>query len=327
MLAERSDLQWITNKSNRRGLSTLLRQLDEHLIALAEESGEETDEWLQARSGDVVDLLVQATTLEASDLDFIKDAVLARARFIVRHIPTSRRRQDYLLGLPFADCEKIRANQNELLNWYQGCTDIFAGSLQPGVNNLVQLLDFVWDLSICPRKWRRQKFRPLPLFHSTMPDLWKKWIQGEDTQAVAFILNQIKPDADFDEFREDMLEGSLAWGISAISKFLEEIGQEQGLSLIRDLGFLPSLVKYGVPGKLPCYLVKLRVPREAATKIANLYADRMASQTSSTNYIIEHEQWHVEQALMSLTEPDMTLLNLSDAVVERIKEIKANISL
>lgn len=326
-LAERSDLQWVTKHDDRRKLSSLLRQLDEHLIALAEESEEEADGWLQARTRDVVDLLVQATTIEASDLEFIRAAVLARAQFVIRHIPKSRRHQDYLLGLPLEDCDTIRKHKNELFIWYQGCADIFARRLQPGIDNLMQILDFVSSLSICPKKWRSSKDRQLPLLDPDMPILWRKWIQGEDTAVVASVLNQIKPDADFDEYRQDMLEDSLAWGLSAICKFLEEVGREEGFSLTRDLEFLPSIVKYGVPGKLACYLVRLKMPREAATKIAELYADRLNSKDALTLDVVQSESRHAEQAIRSLTEEDIQSLDLSNAVVERIKEIKVRISL
>lgn len=326
-LAERPDLQWVTSRDRKR-LSALLRLLDEHLIALAEESDiEEADDWLQARSGDIVNLLVQATTIESDDLNFIKEAVLARAQFIVRLIPKERRRQDYLLGLPLEDCKTIRTNQDGLLNWYHGCTDIFAHRLESGIDSLVQILGFVWGLSICPKKWRRKQVKPSPLFGLTMSSLWKSWILGENAQKAASILAQMKPDADFDEYRESMLEGSLAWGLSAICRFLEEVAEEKGLSLARDLEFLPSLVKYGVPGKLPCYLVRLKIPREAATKIAELYADRLKSKDSLAIDLIQSESAHAEQAIRSLTEEDITFLGFSNVVVERIKEIKARISL
>jgi hypothetical protein len=330
-LAERPDLQWIARPKVNNNLSAFLRVLDEHLIALAEESGEEADDWLQTRVRDVIELFVQATTLEAGDLDFIRDAVLARARFVINHIPKERRRQDYLLGLPHVDCVMISENQDKLLEWYQGCTDIFARRLESGIENLIQILDFVWGLSICPKKWGRDKLCQLPPmlepFGFTMPILWMKWIQGKDMQAVTSVFEQLYPGQDFNEYCQDMLEGCFAWGLSAICKFLGEIAQDNGLSLTKDLEFLPSLVKYGVPGKLPCYLVRLKIPREAAVNIAELYGDRMQAQDFPTAEMVHSELMVAKQAIVSLSAEDIASLAFSDAIVERIKEIHTHFTI
>jgi hypothetical protein len=333
-LAEKPDLQWIPASREKRELARLLSLLDEHLIALIEESNldeDEVDDWLQERSSEVINLLTQATTIKPSDLDFIKEAIQARAKFVIKHIPRRRRRQDYLLGLPFEDCERIRAKQDTLLNWYQGCADIFARHFDSGIDNLIQILDFVSSLSICPKKWRRKK-REQPLFdHSGLEaqvsnPIWKRWILGEDTQVVASIPSQKKPDADFDKYREEMLEGSLAWGVSAVCKFLDGVAQEKGLNLTKDLEFLPSLVKYGAPGKLSCYLVRLKIPREAAVKIVELYVSKVNSDDSIMFDMIEPVPTQAKQAIKSLTEEDILSLSLNDAVIDRVKEIKRHIS-
>lgn len=332
-LAEKPDLQWISDSRLERDLARLLRLLDGHLIALIEESDldeEVVDDWLQERSSEVVDLLTQATTIEPSDLDFIKEAVQARAKFVIKHIPRRRRRQDYLLGLPFDDCERIRAKQDTLLNWYQGCANIFARHFDSGIDNLIQILDFVSSLSICPKKWRREK-REQPLFDhfgleaQVSNRIWKKWILGEDTRVIASILSQKKPDADFDEYREEMLEGSLAWGVSAVCKFLDEVAQEKGLNLTKDLEFLPSIVKYGAPGKLSCYLVRLKIPREAAVKIAELYVDKMSSDNSEMPDLIQPLSTQAKQAIDWLTEENTLSMGLSAVVIDFIKEIKSHI--
>ncbi len=114
----------------------------------------------------------------------------------------------------------------------------------------------------------------LPLLGYTESNLWKGWLEGEDTKLVASMFQQMRPEADFGEYRESMLEGSLAWGLSAICKFLEELAQEENMRLSTDLGFLPSLVKYGAPVKLSCYLMRFISSRDVAIKIANKYVEK-----------------------------------------------------
>ncbi len=312
----------------------MLRLLDEHLIALIEEVGtsERTDEWVQERSAEVIDLLVGATTIEPDDLEFIRDAILARAKFVTEGISQRQRRQDYLLGLPIEDCEEIRANRDSLLIWYQGCADIFARRLDAGIGMLIQLLNFVSSLSICPKKWRSKQPEPLPMFGQTIPDaetanrsaLFKDWILGEDTRGVARILKQLKPDVDFSEYREDMLERNLAWGISAIGRFLNTIAEEKRIPLTKDLEFLPSLIKYGVPSKLACFLVRQMIPREAATRIAELYIDRINSDEDVLEEFNQSTFAYAEMAVKSLTEDDIATLHLDEDVVRRIREIIAH---
>ena len=94
----------------------------------------------------------------------------------------------------------------------------------------------------------------------------------------------------------------------------------------KDLEFLPSLVKYGVPGKLHCCLVKMKIPREAATKIAELYADRLKTEDPLAGDAVQSESSYAEQAIKSLTDENIASLRLSDAEVELIEEIKACIS-
>jgi hypothetical protein len=334
-LAEKPDLQWISDSEAKEDLLRRLRLLDEHLIALIEESNldeDKVDDWLQERSLEVINLLTQATTIKPSDLDFIKEAVKARAKFVIKHIPKQRRRQNYLLGLPLEDCERIRAEQDKLLNWYQGCADIFARRFDSGVSSLIQILDFVSSLSICPSKWRREK-REQPLFDHAELEVpvsslvWKKWILGEDTQVVASALSQRDLDADFGKYREEVLEGSLAWGVSAVCKFLDEVAQERGLNLTKDLKFLPSIVKYGVPGKLSCYLVRLKIPRQTAVKIAELFVDKMSSDNSEMPDLIQPLSMQAKQAIKLLTEEDFLTLSLTDdVVIDRIKEIRRHVS-
>lgn len=321
-LAEKPDLQWITDPK----IKDKLMLLDEHLIALIEEV--DADDWLQDMSKEIIDLLVGATTIKPEDLEFIREAIQARAIFIAKHTPKQLRRQDYLLGLPLKDCETIRANKDKLLNWYQGCADIFARKLDSGIDMLVELLNFASSLSICPKKWRSGQIEPLPMFNLpdkytiARGDFFKSWISGEATEIVALKLKQLHADADFDEYREEMFERNLAWGLSAICRLLNDLAQEKSLPLTKDLEFLPSLVKYGVSGKLECSLVRLKIPREVAVQIIELYVKKMKPDNTTVDDFAQSIFMSAEKAVSSLTEDEFASLQLGKAVVERIKEIK-----
>lgn len=343
LLGERGDLAWINNPNrDEERLSKCLALLDDHLSALHEESGIESEDWLQQISQHVVDLLVGATTIEEDDLKFIREAVLARARFIA-NVPKEKRRQDYLLGLPRGDCEIIRAKQDDLLDWYCGCTMIFQNP-RSGVDNLVNILDIVQDLSICPRKWHRRKFRSAPIPSNQLPllpqdathlgarwtlrDLWENWILGTDMQTIAdafsSTLINTTSSTDFDAYREEMLEGRLAWGVSAICRFLDDVAHQKGWKLPEDLQFLPSLVKYGVPGKLHCYFVRRGLAREEAAKGAELCIAHMRDMDES----LMPDQppstpLYAQQALGLLSEDDIESLCLSENSRDRIRQMRA----
>lgn len=321
-LAEKPDLKWVTDSK----IKDKLRLLDEHLMALIEETN--ADDWLQDISKEVIDLLVGATSIEPKDLDFIKEAVQARAIFIAKHTPKQLRRQDYLLGLPLKDCESIRDNKDKLFNWYQGSADIFARKLDSGIDALVELLNFVSSLSICPKKWRSGHVERLPMFDLldkytiARGAFFKSWILGETIEVVTQKFKQLYPDADFDEYREEMFESNVAWGLSAVCRLLNELTQEHWLFLTKDLEFLPSLVKYGVSGKLACFLVKLKIPREAAVQIAELHIKKMEPNEDVIDDSALLTFKYTEQVISSLTKDEIGSLQVSEATVKRIKEIK-----
>jgi hypothetical protein len=200
---------------------------------------------------------------------------------------------------------------------------------------LIELLNFVSSLSIC-KKWRSDQVEPLPMFVGlNIPDkytiqrsaLFKSWISGEDTEIVALKLKHLHPDADFDEYREEMFEGHLTWGLSAVCRLLNDLVEEDGLLLTKNLEYLPSLVRYGVSGKLACILVKLKIPREAAVQIAELYIKKMKSNLTTVDDFAQSIFTFAEKAISSLTEDEIASLMLSEVAVERIKEIKKKSSL
>ncbi|MBK9094477.1 MAG: DEAD/DEAH box helicase [Anaerolineae bacterium] len=318
-LAEQNEMGWLTNPSDRKKLSPLLRLLDEHITALIEESNVEgkIEDWLQARSSEIVNLLIGATTIEQKDVDFIKEAVEARIKFIAQVIPRRQRHQNYLLGLPLQDCDQIRQNELRLLGLYKNCAGIFALELENGIDALIDLMDFAMKLSLIPKKAQKES-----LFRQAF---FKNWLMGKSRQYLAEEFRQLMTNLEFDEYCETVFERNLAWGISAICRFLGDTAQEKGLNLTKDLEFLPSLVKYGVPGKLACYLVKIGIPREASVRIADMHIERVRSypyddeMPSDINQSMMTYSWNVIRAL---TEQDLSDLVVGQEVVQYIRKIK-----
>lgn len=329
-LAEKASLDGVATskitKTEQQKWTHLLTMLDEHLVALCEESGlnGNEEEWLQEVSTTLIDLFVKATVIQDVDLEFIKDIVLARASYIAHKIPRSQRRQDYVLGLPTSDCELIRRRQAELLSWYMGCEDIFTRNLESGIENLVQLVRFVTGFSIVRNKEWNLNLKPLiPLF---VDDFFRSWLAGEDQLTVSSKFNLLYSDTDFEDYRETMFEQSIIWGLSALGRFLQDLAQSKGLNPTKDLDYLPALVKYGVSGTLACHLVRLKLSREAASAIAgwhirkvNLFSDDPFMYLGLPNELPLLAQYVV----YSLTEVDLVSLNLDEAAIQRIKEIAA----
>jgi hypothetical protein len=94
------------------------------------------------------------------------------------------------------------------------------------------------------------------------------------------------------------------------------------VDLTKDLEFLSSLVKYGVSGKLACSLVRLKLPREAAVQIAELYIKKLKPDNTIIDNFSQSIFTSAEKAVSSLTEDEIASLQLGEVVIERIKEIK-----
>ena len=131
----------------------------------------------------------------------------------------------------------------------------------------------------------------------------------------AFIL--INSHFDFEEFQTSMFEGCLSWGISAVSRFLNLIAEEKGIKLTTDLKALSSLIKYGVPSKLACWLVKQKIRREDSVILAESCIDKMSSEEMPFDMPISE---YAQMALRLLTEDE--LINLNEASIERIHKIR-----
>jgi hypothetical protein len=317
-------------------VETLIRMFDEHINAIIRESDIDENlisEWLQQSSNDLVNLFVKATNINPSDLDYIKQAVLARIIFNSRFISSAERCRAYLLGLPVQDCELIKQNEEILLDWYKACEGIFSNKIDVGIDSFVNILNFVVSLSICkdwyPRK-KSKKSNQLSLGlvvvdKNTIEQtkLFKKWLSGEELESLLPCFSERFPKKEFDEYREDMLESNIAWGVSAICRYLNALAEDRNASLTKDLDFLPSFIKYGVNTKIACQLVKLKISRVDATKISLAYKDKLQLAEVALEEIPELEENFEESinALHTFTKKELKFLALAKETVKQISII------
>jgi superfamily II DNA/RNA helicase len=336
-LAEKPNLHDIIGESasspwRELTLDKYLIRLDNQLLDLLHEVYSDIDislDWLQQLAKELVDLFVKASVIMAKDLDYIREVVLARLQFIAKNIPKEKRRQDYLLGLPYEDCEKIKQNVEELLVWYQGCIGLFNNNRDAGTANLVNLMNFVSDSSICSHKTKPQtsKQDPLPSFDpnpkkTARKKLYTYWLSGADYEILQKTLKLFCPKTDFSQYQESTIERELPWGVSAITRYLNAIAKERGLCLPADFEYLPSLVKYGANSKVACHLRRLNIPRKYAIPIAEVYISKCSwDKNNVSRKIFYHDFWNAVKSLQSLTDEEISSLGIDGPTIERIQKI------
>lgn len=339
-LAEKQNLQDIIGPSasfkwGDMTLEQYLIMLDGQLSDLLHEAFSDIDptlDWLQQSAKNLVELFVKASDLKADDLDYIKEAVIARLKFIAKNIPKEKRRQDYLLGLPFNDCEQIKNHKEELLSWYQGSTGIFSNNPEHGIVNFVNLMNFVADLSICraKRKLIKKVNKTNQLSLSLNVDdkqtiarnkVFKDWLSGSSDSEITKNL-KVFYSKEFNKYKESVLE-KIPWGVSAISRYLNAIAKEKGLALSPDLEYLPSFAKYGVNSKVACQLVRLRISRNDAIKISNAYREKMKKiDVDEEVQNFEGDFFESIESLNILTNEEIRDLGIKEEMIERIMEIR-----
>lgn len=269
-------------------LDDFLKTLDEHICALLVENEVDEDrsaEWLQQSASDLVDLLVKVSEIDAPYLDDIRNLVLARVRFNIQHLSSSKRTQNYLLGLPANDCEEIKKNEEILLEWYQSSVGMFAQDFDKGLNSLINILNFTATLSIC-KKWqikRKLSNNGQLTFDFEIPDrkslaqnqMFRDWLNGEEISNLGNSIRQFLPTVNINSYVEGMFENNLSWGVSAICRYLKFAAEQKNIPISKDLDYLSTFVKYGVNSKVACHLIRLRISRTDAVRIGENYKGKL----------------------------------------------------
>ena len=313
-------------------LDKYLIRLDSQLIDLLHGAYPDVDitlDWLQQSSKELIDLFTKASIIKPEDLDYIGDAVSARLQFIARTVPKEKRRQEYMLGLPYADCEKIKQNVENLLIWYRGCISLFNNDTDLGILSLVNLIDFVSSLSICSTRPSLEiakqdllpDFDPKPR-ETAHRRFFTDWLNGVDYEALQKTLKLFSPKKDFYQYREFTVERELPWGISVIARYLTEIVKDKGFTLPADLEYLPSMIKYGVNSKIACHLRRLNIPRKYAIPIAQLYIRKFSwNKNFEAEESFYYDFENAIQSIQSLTQAEMNSIEIDESTITKIQKI------
>jgi superfamily II DNA/RNA helicase len=330
-LAEKKNLQDIVGSSvsslklGEMTLEQYLIMLDEQLFALLHESFSDVEivsDWLQSSAKSLVDLFVKASDLTSEDFQYIKDAVVARLAFIAKNSSAVKRRQDYLLGLPYVDCEEIKSHKDELLSWYRGCVDLFAGNRTQGIGNLVKLMNFVASLSICKRKQISKTSKNAEKKNAAQTKLFENWLNGFSEDELEKGLKPLSS-VEFQRYKEKILD-RIPWGVSAIGRYLTGLMKEDEDALSQDLEYLPALVKCGVNSKTACHLVRLGVPRTMAVRINDAYLEKIqAVEFDEGILVFENDFYESIKSLNGLTDEELSNLDIDKELMLKISEIRA----
>jgi hypothetical protein len=324
---------------DKTSIDDFLKILDEHICALLTENKVDENnasEWLQQSATDLVDILVKASEIDEKYLEDIKLLVRARIKFNLQHLSSSKRYQNFLLGLPVNDCEEIKKNEELLLTWYKECSGMFAQDFDNGLVSFVNILKFIASLSIC-NKWqirRRARKNNQLSFALDVPDrktiarekLFRNWINGENLETLEISLKQFSTSISIDSFIEGMFENSLPWGFSAICRYLNAVAEQRGISLAKDLEHLSAFVKYGVNSKIACQLVRFGIPRVDAVKISSLSKDMFPAIESEDDEIpnLETDFSETIKLINGLTENDLKAMSISKETIKRIANFRKN---
>ena len=340
-LAE-NDLTWIDNGEQRQEVQTFLDTMDMHLNDLSRETGSSSasvEDWLQEATAELVRLFQGVDVLNEADLDYIKQAIRARVVFLSK-APEKQRDRDYLLGLPQQDRTVVLAHQDELLDWYRSTGDIFAGKLDSGLEHLAKIMDFVSRLSIANDKTSPDDapvsndvptlfdMKEVSGQETARQNMFKAWVRGDDQIEIARCLQAISRSVDLDYYRENVLEKGLPWGMSAIGRFLSDLAQEKQVVLPRNLQYLPSLIKYGVPSEMACYLVRMGFSRSGAKEISDLCTQKPQPDDIFVAAMAPEDfGWTIDvikEILRNLTESDIKL-TLSDEDMQKLADIRQEV--
>ena len=268
-LAE-NDLSWVGDETLRSGFAEFLARLDQHLNDLSRLSALNPElgvaDCLQEVTAELMQLLRETSEFGDNDLQFIAQAVQARAKFVSTKDVCERQRS-YLLGVSEATQVQIMSHQEsccrgilvplrfspeELMrDWTALPRSCGSFRNSPPLPPTLKKMDFI----IQPVAEKKAEAEPsMTLFdlkavgdrYVVLEAVLKAWIGGHDESEAMHLFCQIRKPDKYRDFREEMLERMLPWGMSAVGRWLTDLANERGLCLPKELEYLPSMIKYGV---------------------------------------------------------------------------------
>lgn len=242
-LAE-NNLTWLS-EDEKDEVRQWLDFLDSELLALTEEVSDEDI------SPDLLQMIFQKSLLflqlqtEENVQEWLQaatDILYARIRYIRSKVPTnSQRRNYYLLGFPFTDCEKVEDHADTLLDIYLKAEDYNLWTPDDKCKYLVDICKFLFTL---------EELKPK---NETLSRCFEKilslWLQGYSPNEISqdrTVKRYTESPAEISAYIEDSFVYKAPWGLNALWVFLSDKAKEDNKELPPVTSNFSALLKYGV---------------------------------------------------------------------------------
>lgn len=284
-------------------LSEFLKKLDGHFIALLAENQLiiNQDQQIENFASEIFALMSHAAFVPDADKEFIKEAIKARAKYVVNKLPTLERKARYTSGLSPESIEIIEKNKNQILDLLNIDTEIVAQDMIGLANRITKLILFCRDLPDYKFKVRTRK----KLDNSNLQALsafLNSWLIGEKQDQVASKFNLIYKETTakpvyFEDYQDSMLEQVFPFVVSMLIRYMKVDCEANSIVLSASLDMVPSFIRIGSMSRIVCAL-KFLMPR--------LQRDHLNNLSQIVDSKISTEEWH-----SATTPQDYSVLALS----------------
>ena len=114
-------------------------------------------------------------------------------------------------------------------------------------------------------------------FGGSYNDLLVQWIKGTDLKdLVSEFGNQVESTEELGKIIDVLFRYHLPWGISAYIRITKKVLNLDNTELPDKIKFLPSMVKFGLPDPMACWVMSVGIPfRKTAIEIAAAFRDEV----------------------------------------------------
>ncbi|MCW1968799.1 MAG: DEAD/DEAH box helicase [Anaerolineae bacterium] len=273
-------------------LSKFLKKLDGHFIALLEENKLiiKQDQQIENFTSELFGLMSHAAFVPDADKEFIKEAIKARAKYVVNKLPALARKARYTSGLSPESIEILEKNKSQILDLLNIDTEIAAQDMIGLANKITKLTLFCRDLPDCKFKVRTKNIgkEPVKLNLQALSDFLNSWLIGENQAQVVSKFNQIykkttaKP-VYFEDYQDSMLEQVFPFVVSMLIRYMKVDCEANSIALSASLDMIPSFIRIGSISRIVCAL-KFLMP--------HLQRDNLNNLSQIVGSKISTEEWH-----------------------------------
>jgi len=263
-LAE-DDFDWLP-EDDRPNLRAIYELVDQHMLALAVESGlgPGTLESLQQLLQDSL-LFAQLDAHPIEGLDEQSAAVLidSRIKSVFRRIPrSSDRTRFYRMGLSLADCELVVSLDSELRDLVMKMRDWSELGDAARLDILMEFAELALQISAA--------YASTNVLPTNVVDIVRAWLQGK--RGIDLVNDGLASELDDDpgrsgRFLEDLCVYGLAWVLTAFVSYVRETVEDTHEPLPPAFELVPAMFKNGVSDPLAAvFSPYLEGARDVATR-------------------------------------------------------------